>query len=393
MTVSTRRGVHWWIPRLQFYGFMFVGWFFGVVMTFVLLHVVAMVVSSLNLAPAGSFAAMIIDFWNLGLAPGSNATQTWFQLAVSLGVYGLWFGIRFAYYSRRYRFGHDLARVRTLLIFDPQMALVRQRLTLEKAMVDMTAPMQSEYDYSLHDAIRALTILKKMPHEYAKIAHDLRVSGNMAVHSRNDAQQKQMEPVNALSLALENNSKLKRLLVWYRRNAKRQRMTAEEWEQIRHQFVMSRAGDAQNNSGSRASEQNAGPHRSGERRQGRFVRALRFASGERRDSDGQPGSSHRPADGRRPISDDGPAHDERAGEVVRAARGEVHGERAGAGDPADHAERPGSGSRRIPGEHRTKLGNRHSRGSTVVQGTRRSGGWVFLLALLAALAAGYWLLG
>lgn len=243
MNRKHRRGFSWWLARMQFYTVSLLGWLVGVLLTFVVLYLLTEAHVWLGLAEEGTFIGQVVRAWHLFRPAGSDSGQTWFQLVVSTVVFALFSVTRFGYDSLRYRYARDLARLRTLLIFDPEMALVRQRIILERAIASMTEPMQADQGMSLHDAVRALTLLDKLPENHARIAHRLRKDGNRAAHPGEEERHEQLGPKSALSLALENNRLLKEFLVWYRRNGHRFRMTPSEWDEVKSRVNGHEAAD------------------------------------------------------------------------------------------------------------------------------------------------------
>lgn len=255
------RGLRWLLARLHFYAVRFIGLLFALFVTYIILHAIIPFAFwwSYDLgfptvgealthwfpdftfsAPlsAALYARKAIDIvpYIKEVLLAAVTPPTGMQFMFIIPTYALFAGVRFAYYRLRYVFASELFRIRWLLVFDPQMALVRQRLLLERAMIDLTEPMLREHGINLHDSIRALTLLDKLPEHHASAAHSVRMTGNTAAHPRDEDQRRRMEPGNALALALKNERNLKRFLIWYRRNARRERMTPSDWRRIRHNF-------------------------------------------------------------------------------------------------------------------------------------------------------------
>lgn len=148
--------------------------------------------------------------------------------------------LRLAYSQWRYGFAGQLAAIRRLLVWDPQMALVRQRTVLEAVVIEMTGPMNGNKTLNLNDRLKALAMLGKLPDIEARRTRFIRRKGNQAAHPH-DWVERREPPVTdrdvALGLALEGQRKLKRFLRWYRKHGRRHRMTPQDWAGIRHAFM------------------------------------------------------------------------------------------------------------------------------------------------------------
>jgi len=271
------RGLAWLSARLQYWGIRAVGWIFAILVTFVVISALMPVVGTVvamseswpeeiadRLQPLVSVLAAIHDGWVGGVqssfagfaspvnpvssgnpslaahaAAASQAVSyglTPYRLLVSAGAYVTFAFLRRSYYSLRYGFADELLRMRMLIVVDPQMALVRQRLMLEKAVSELTEPMHATQGVNLFSGIQALSMLGKLPEREKELAHAVRKVGNAAVHPRHEDQRVLMQPGNAVAVALASERNLKRFLAWYRRHRRRGAMTSAEWERIRHHF-------------------------------------------------------------------------------------------------------------------------------------------------------------
>lgn len=262
MGARPHRGLGWFWIRLQFYAVKLVGMAFALYVTYLALTAVTALVAGLFPLHRLGWLGVLLEPWyaRAGLGADREASAqllAWdyagalaqavtrppagLQFLLIVATYGGAMAGRLLYYRLRYRFARELLKIRTLLVFDPQMALVRQRLLLEQALADLTQPMQQEHDINLHDAIAALTLLGKLPERYADLANSVRRAGNMAAHPASAGNRQQRKLHSALDTALANQRKLEQILAWYRRNARRSRMTDAEWQQIRHQLQKSSA--------------------------------------------------------------------------------------------------------------------------------------------------------
>ncbi|MFS8583312.1 MAG: DUF4145 domain-containing protein, partial [Limnochordales bacterium] len=102
------------------------------------------------------------------------------RLLISALVYASLAILRRLRYSWRYGLADELLRMRMLIVVDPQMALVRQRLMLEQAVAELTEPMHEGQGVNLFNGIQALSMLGKLPEREAQLAHTVRKAGNAA---------------------------------------------------------------------------------------------------------------------------------------------------------------------------------------------------------------------
>lgn len=260
MKERSQRSLSWYLARAWYYGAVVTLLAFGLLVTYAGLTLALLF--GMMLLPKNGVANLRTWFrpWYERLAleneTGSGAEwglralidaviqpPTLDQCLTVVVVFAFVAFVVWLYYRVRYRFARELLLIEPLLVFDPQMALVRQRLVLERAMFDLTEAMYDDdgKERDLFEAIAALKLLNKLPEPYVKWAHRIRKAGNNAVHPHTEEARQQMRPGNALDLALRNKAHLKKVLAWYRRNARRARLTREEWHEIRHRFRNSSA--------------------------------------------------------------------------------------------------------------------------------------------------------
>lgn len=101
---------------------------------------------------------------------------------------------------------------------------------------ELTDQIRDEVKLNLFDSINLLTLLKKLPEDHLKLVHQVRKAGNGAAHPLDEEDWEPATPEEMLDIALKNYKRLKVFLKWYRRNARRSRITYEEWNQVKDQF-------------------------------------------------------------------------------------------------------------------------------------------------------------
>lgn len=236
---STGRGWHWWMVRLQFgvvsalYTAVNVGVWYVVIIGIV------------QIVRAGDFwirhPVLMRVWWTVADAAyrfsHASAVEQLFVVAAFAGFAWL---MRRAYIQWRYGIAGELAAVRRLLVVDPQMALVRQRLILEAVVTEMTEPMNGNGMLNLNDRLKALAMLGKLPAGQSKLARSIRRNGNEAAHPHDHADRRGRTVTDrgaALEMALTCERDLKLFLRWYRTQGRRRPMTREDWDGIRHAFA------------------------------------------------------------------------------------------------------------------------------------------------------------